>query len=83
MEATYTSETSVDFQRTAWHCNTKARTLYNPRCENLRFFIRVVQIRNRLHAELFRPAFDSFSLASILYPEDVGFVFLRKIGLLP
>jgi hypothetical protein len=36
MEATYSSETSVDFQRTTWRYIPEEITLYNIRCENLK-----------------------------------------------
>jgi hypothetical protein len=38
MEAKYSTETSVDFQRTTWHCIPEDRTLHNHRCENLRLY---------------------------------------------
>jgi hypothetical protein len=36
MEAKYSSETSVDFQRTTPRYNPEDRTIYNHRCENLK-----------------------------------------------
>jgi hypothetical protein len=38
MEATCSSETSVEFQRTTRHCIPEDRPLQNHRCENLRSF---------------------------------------------
>jgi hypothetical protein len=39
MEATCSSETSVDFQRTTWHNVPEDRNLHNHRCENLKSYI--------------------------------------------
>jgi streptogramin lyase len=39
MEATYSTETSVDFQRTTRCCIPEDRTLHNHRCENLRSYV--------------------------------------------
>jgi hypothetical protein len=39
MEAIYSSETSVDFQRNAWRYIEKDRTLCNHHCENLKSYI--------------------------------------------
>jgi hypothetical protein len=39
MEAKYSSETSVDFQRTTRHYNPEDRTLHNYRCENLKTYV--------------------------------------------
>jgi hypothetical protein len=35
IQATFSSEASVDFQRTTWGCITECFILYNDRCENL------------------------------------------------
>jgi hypothetical protein len=39
MEATCSSETPVDFQRTARCCVPERGTLYNNSCENLKFYM--------------------------------------------
>jgi hypothetical protein len=44
MEATCSSETSVDFQRTTGHYIPKDRTLHNPCCEKLKSYNRHVHI---------------------------------------
>jgi hypothetical protein len=41
MEATCSSETLVDFQRTARRYIPQGRTLYNHRCENLKSYVSV------------------------------------------
>jgi hypothetical protein len=51
MEATFSCETSVDFQRTTGRYFPEDRMLYNHRCENLRSYIRKIELvteeRNR------------------------------------
>jgi hypothetical protein len=39
MEATCSSETPVDFQRTKWHYIAEEKALHNRRCENLKYYI--------------------------------------------
>jgi hypothetical protein len=41
MEATCSSEMSVDFQRTTWRYVAEDRTLHNHRCHNLKPFIKI------------------------------------------
>jgi hypothetical protein len=61
MEATCSSETSVDYQRTTRHYNPEDRSLHNHRCENLKSKI-IVSIKvSRLHQEA----------ATLVYPENV------------
>jgi hypothetical protein len=44
MEATYISETSIDFQHTKLHYIRGERTLHDHRCENLKFDIETFQV---------------------------------------
>jgi hypothetical protein len=60
MEATYSSETSVDFQRTTWLCVPEDRTVDKYRCENFKFYAvsNFMKIRSAIlewfHADLGR-----------------------------
>jgi hypothetical protein len=42
MEATYSSGTSVDFQRTTWRYISEDITFHNQRCENLKSYLDLI-----------------------------------------
>jgi hypothetical protein len=46
MEATLSSEISVDFQRTTWHYFLADRTLHNHCCENLKSYMILLLLLN-------------------------------------
>jgi hypothetical protein len=53
MEATYSYETSLDFQRTTRLYILEDRTLHNHRCDNLKSYMKNSNLRNELRSSGF------------------------------
>jgi hypothetical protein len=76
METTWTSETSVDFQRTTRRHIPEDRHLHNHRCENPDPFGRTIPVSNPIYLRLETPGARGNSTETSLSFGSVAFCFL-------